>query len=213
MTIFVPLRSASEKEAKFLGKAENRAAGLLAIVGLLAQIKIMTFIYKDLLPFDFSGNSRVWIYQSNRPFSPIEALRVEEKLYAFTSTWQTHGTPVKGYGILLFGQFIVLMADETGTNVSGCSTDSSVHLIKKIEEDFEVSLFDRHDVAFIIDDSIRVIPFSKLKEDNENEWDRSDSLYFNNMVQTKEELENQWIIPVREGWLGKQTGRARSSMH
>jgi hypothetical protein len=173
----------------------------------------MTFKYKELLPFDFAGNSKVWIYQSNRVFSSFEILQIEERLYAFTSKWQSHGTPVKGYGILLFSQFIILMADESASGVSGCSTDSSVHLIKQIEGDFDVRLFDRQEVAFIIHDAVRVIPLSKLKDGSESVLDHADSFYFNNMVQTKEELENQWIIPVHEGWLGKQTLSARSSMN
>jgi hypothetical protein len=35
------------------------------------------------------------------------------------------------------------MADETATGVSGCSTDSSVRLIKEIEKIFGVNMFDR----------------------------------------------------------------------
>jgi len=40
-------------------------------------------------------------------------------------------TPVKGAAYLFFGQFIILMADERVSGISGCSTDSSVRLIKK----------------------------------------------------------------------------------
>jgi hypothetical protein len=35
----------------------------------------------------------------------------------------------------------------------------------------------------------------------ENGFITADTLYFNNLVQTKEELENNWIIPVRSSWL------------
>jgi hypothetical protein len=30
------------------------------------------------------------------------------------------------------------------------------------------------------------------------------TLFFNNVVQSKEELENNWIIPVKESWLAKK---------
>ncbi len=43
------------------------------------------------------------------------------------------------------------MADETASGVSGCSTDSSVHLIKQIEQQTEIRLFDRLNLAFHID--------------------------------------------------------------
>ncbi|HEX4849999.1 MAG TPA: hypothetical protein VFV08_04290, partial [Puia sp.] len=98
----------------------------------------MNLQYERLLPEDFSPSSRVWIYQSSRLFTISEALEIEDLLHEFASHWQSHGTPVKGYGNLFFGQFIILMADESATGVSGCSTDSSVRLIKSIENKFAV---------------------------------------------------------------------------
>ena len=93
----------------------------------------MNLNYQELLPADFAADSRVWIYQSSRLFALQEVLHVEEMLKDFVHNWQSHGSPVKGYGNVFFGQFIVLMADERATGVSGCSTDSSVRLIKQIE--------------------------------------------------------------------------------
>jgi hypothetical protein len=55
----------------------------------------------------------------------------------------------KRAGYLFFGQFIILMADEKATGVSGCSTDSSVRLIKDIEQRFGVNMFDRTTLAFV----------------------------------------------------------------
>ena len=93
----------------------------------------MNWNYQAELPQDFAADSRVWIYQSSRLFTMGEALQIEDLLNTFTENWKSHGTPVKGYGNLFFGQFVVLMADENATGVSGCSTDSSVRMIKEIE--------------------------------------------------------------------------------
>src|ERR1700712_4940093 len=103
----------------------------------------MNIDFKEQIPADFSGDSRVWIYQSSRLFFLSEALQIEEILEQFVSGWKSHGTTVKGYANLFFGQFIILMADESVAGVSGCSTDSSVHVIKEIERLFKVDLFDR----------------------------------------------------------------------
>jgi hypothetical protein len=164
----------------------------------------MNFNYKQLLPADFSNDSRVWIYQSNRLFTINEALQIEVLLEAFAENWKSHGTPVKGYGNLFFGQFIVLMADESATGVSGCSTDSSVHLIKQIEQLFSVNLFDRQLLAFIIKEKVQLLPSSQLNYAVENNFINDESLYFNNTVQTKQELETNWIIPAKNSWLGKR---------
>jgi hypothetical protein len=157
--------------------------------------------HSALLPEDFAGNSRVWIYQSPRLFMLPEALALEEMLEAFVRDWKSHGVPVKGYGNLFYGQFIVLMADETATGVSGCSTDGSVRLIKEIEQRFGVNLFDRLMLAFRIKDKVQMIPLSQLPYALENGFIDEETPYFNNTVQTKEELEDKWLIPLKNSWL------------
>ena len=125
-------------------------------------------------------------------------------LKQFVTDWKSHGDPVKGYANLFFGQFIVLMADETATDVSGCSTDSSVHLIKSIEEKFKVQLFERHNLAFVIKDKIQLLSLGQLEYAIDNDFINGDTLYFNNTVHSKKELLNNWIIPVKDSWLAKK---------
>lgn len=169
----------------------------------------MNLDYKNLLDSDFSPDSRVWIYQSNRLFAISEALEVEDMLHFFTSSWLSHGTKVKGAAHLFFGQFIVLMADEKATGVSGCSTDSSVRLIKEIEKKFGVNLFERTTLAFFIKDKsdsyrIQLLPLLQLQYAFDNSFINEGTLYFNNLVQTKEELESKWIVPIKESWLARK---------
>jgi len=164
----------------------------------------MNLEYKDLLPADFNPASRVWIYQSNRLFTIAEALEIEEMLDVFVRDWKSHGTPVTGYANLFFGQFIILMADESASGVSGCSTDSSVRLIKQIEQLYNVNLFDRLLLAFVVKDKLQTIPVSQLNYAVENNFITADTLYFNNTIQTKQQLENNWIIPAKDSWLSNK---------
>ena len=164
----------------------------------------MNLEYKYLLDGNFHPDSRVWVYQCNRLFSLNEAMETEELLKEFTRQWKSHGTPVKGKVYLFFGQFIVLIADETATGVSGCSTDSSVRLIKDIEERFGVNMFDRTTMAFVVKDKVELLPLSQLQYAFDNGFINSDTLYFNNLVQTKEELESKWIVPIKDSWLARK---------
>jgi len=164
----------------------------------------MNLEYKSLLDKNFSPDSRVWIYQSSRLFTLNEALTIEELLNDFTASWLSHGEAVKGAGYLFFGQFIILMADEKVTGVSGCSTDSSVRLIKDIEQRFGVNMFDRTTLAFVVKDKVQLLPLSQLQYAFDNGFISSNTLYFNNLVQTKEELESNWIIPIKDSWLAKK---------
>jgi hypothetical protein len=164
----------------------------------------MNLAYKHLLDPHFHSSSRVWVYQCNRLFSLQEAFEIEDLLHDFAQQWKSHGTPVKGEAHLFFGQFIVFIADETATGVSGCSTDSSVRLIKDIEQQYKVNLLDRTTLAFIIKDNIQQLPLLQLNYAVENGFINADTLYFNNLVQTKDELENNWIVPIKESWLAKK---------
>ena len=170
----------------------------------------MNLEYKHLLNDNFHPDSRVWIYQSNRLFTLSEALEIEEMLKEFVIQWKSHGIPVKGDAYLFFGQFIVLIADETATGVSGCSTDSSVRLIKDIQQRFNVNMFDRTSLAFLVKDKVQLLPLSQLQHAVENGFINADTLYFNNLVQTKEELESKWIVPVKDSWLKTKISFSKS---
>lgn len=164
----------------------------------------MNIDINEQIPEDFSGDSRVWIYQCSRLFFLSEALQIEELLENFVGQWKSHGTPVKGYANLFFGQFIILMADESAAGVSGCSTDSSVHIIKEIEKLFKVDLFNRQTLAFLIKDKVQLLPLSQLKYAVENNFIDETTTYINNTVTTKNELLQSWLIPVKDSWLAKR---------
>lgn len=161
----------------------------------------MNFEYKHLLPADFDSSSRVWIYQASRLFTLSEALQIEPLLEDLTANWKAHGAPVKGYANLLFGQFIVLMADETATGVSGCSVDSVVRIVQQIEKTYGVEMFNWQNLAFVVKGKVQLIPRQQFSYAFENNFITADTLFFNNVVATKQELENNWIIPVKDSWL------------
>jgi hypothetical protein len=164
----------------------------------------MEFNYQESLPAGFDDSSRVWIYQSNRLFTPAEAIQIDNMLKSFTVNWNSHGIPVNGFAKLFFGYFIVLIADERSSQVSGCSTDSSVHTIREIEKAFDVRLFDRQLLAFLLKDKVQLIPLVQVAPGIAQNLIQPETLYFNNTVLTKKELENNWIIQVRNSWLASR---------
>jgi len=157
--------------------------------------------YIHLLPDDFHPNSRVWIYQSNRLLFMSEALQLEDMLRHFIEEWKSHGNKVKGFGTLFFGQFIILMADESVAGVSGCSTDSSVHFIQMVEKSFNIQLLNRQLMAFWHKEKVQTIPLTQVAYALENGLIDADTLYFNNLADSKDALIHQWLLPVKNSWL------------
>lgn len=156
---------------------------------------------QNIIPADFSENSRVWVYQSSRAFIEREENEINEQLYQFYTQWLSHGEPVKGWAKLVFKQFIVIMADETGTHVGGCSTDSSVRVIKSIERQYEVNMFDRLMLTFLVKGKAEMLPLNQVQYALDKGYIQKDTPLFNNVVGTKKELMNNWLIPLNESWL------------
>lgn len=157
--------------------------------------------FRKFIPNDYNDNSRVWVYQSNRPFTVEEALQIKEQLKGFSLKWHSHGDTVKNFANLFFDRFIVLMADESETIVGGCSTDSSIHFLKNLEKDYKIQLFNRQILAFIINEKVETIPLEKVNTAIEEELINGETFYFNNTILTKQDLLNKWIIPVKDSWL------------
>lgn len=156
---------------------------------------------EELLPEEFSENARVWIYQSSRAFIEKEELEINEQLHQFYAHWQSHGIPVKGWAKLLFKQFIVFIADETDVQVSGCSTDSSVRIVKSIERQYSVNMFDRMMLTFLVDGKAQMLPYNQVQYALDKGYINKDTFLFNNVAGTKKELLNNWLVPLKETWL------------
>lgn len=149
---------------------------------------------------NISENSRVWIYQSNRPFTNSEEEAIKNTLNEFTGQWQAHGEQLAAAAEIRYSRFIILIVDESQAGASGCSIDKSVNLMKEIERHFNLNLFDRFDIAYKANNEVLSINrsgFERLiKEGKVNE----ETIVFNNLVPTLRELNTKWEVPFRDSW-------------
>lgn len=144
--------------------------------------------------------SRVWIYQSNRPFSAQEIEHITKKAITFIEQWTRHGEDLKASFTIKYDHFLVLAVDESFNNVSGCSIDSSVKFIKELEQELQVDLMDKLNVSFKDSSNINIVKLSDFQEYAKRQKITSDTIVFNNMVTTKYEFENQWEVPASKSW-------------
>jgi hypothetical protein len=146
------------------------------------------------------GDSIVWIYQSSREFTPDEEMKISSLIKNFTESWTAHDVGLRASFEIRYHLFIILMIDGKHASASGCSIDKSIHLIRKIENDFSVSLLDRQLFALKKGNNIQVLHRNKFDEMKESGMITSDTIVFNNLVQTREELKTKWELPFRESW-------------
>lgn len=155
-----------------------------------------------LAPFDtLDDSARIWIYQAGRKFTESEKSTISDTLAAFTHAWVAHGNPLKTSFTILYDQFIILAADENFNEASGCSIDSSVRVIRQLDQQFSLSLFDRTKIGFLKNGQPEMIPLHELPRAlAEGMWS-ADSQFFNNVLETKGQLKNGWIVPATQSWL------------
>jgi hypothetical protein len=153
------------------------------------------------IPSDFSNDSRVWIFQCNRPFQEREEIEINEQLHNFYVQWKSHGKEIKAWAKVLYHQFVVVVADETYSGVSGCGTDDMTRVIKSFERQYGVDLFDRLTITFLINEKVEPLPLNQVKYALQKGYIETDTPLFNNLVATKSEFEQGWLTPLNKSWL------------
>jgi hypothetical protein len=154
-----------------------------------------------LVPFDtMPDTARLWVYQGNRELKTEELPEVKARVEAFLSQWKRHGKDLKASYTIRYNQFLVLLVDETVSDVSGCAIDASVSLIKGLEQDLGIDLTDRMLVTFRDGDNINVVPLSQFREFASEGKILGNTLVFNNLITQKSELESDWEVPAQSSW-------------
>jgi hypothetical protein len=154
---------------------------------------------------DMPLHSRVWIYQSIREFSENEITQLKTKAESFISDWTSHGKTMSACIEIFHNRFIIVCVDETTASASGCGIDKSLKFIQQLEKEFNTSLLDRMIVAYrqnveVGEGKIISCHISELKNLIAFPERQKGITVFNNLVNTKEELEQNWEVPLEKSW-------------
>lgn len=146
------------------------------------------------------NNSRVWIYQADREFTVEEIEYICAKAILFIDNWTRHGDDLKGSFTIKYNQFLILGVDEGFNNVSGCSIDSSVRFVQELEKEIKVDLMNKMNVTFKSGDNINVVKLHEFQQFAKEQKITSNTVVFNNMVNTKEDFETNWEVTADKSW-------------
>ena len=143
-------------------------------------------------------DSKVWVYHSNRVFTPVESQEIDTHISSFCNQWVSHNRQLKAAGTVLFDRIILLMVDESMAGASGCSIDSSVAFVKNVELKFSINLFDRMLITYLDGDTLGTTSLHELKQIAEGRTE--EVLIFDNLVKTKQDLIEKGIVPIKGSW-------------
>jgi hypothetical protein len=148
----------------------------------------------------FSENSRVWIYQSDKQLSDVQSAQILDQLNSFAAEWTAHNNQLKAKAEVRYNRFLILIVDETQAGASGCSIDKSVNFMKKLEQQFGINLFDRFNFAYRDGNQVLSTPRHNFEELLKTGKINSDTIVFNNLVHDLNQLGTKWEVPFKDSW-------------
>ena len=153
-----------------------------------------------------ADDARIWIYQANRKFSDAEVFTLKKGLQEFIENWTAHDKDLEGSYLLVSDQFIALAVNDSVNKATGCSIDKSVNFMQIIEQEFQVSLFNRELVSYFEADEPVTVDRSEFEALLSKGQIQQDTLVINNLVFTKGEFIHKWKLPYTESWHEKVFG-------
>lgn len=146
------------------------------------------------------SSTRVWIYQSDKPFEAKEIPKIQQQVQDFAQAWVSHNRQLRAYGNILHNRFIVLMVDESQAGASGCSIDKSVYFLKNLQAQYEVDLFDRMRFSYLDGEEVKTVSRDEFAKLYINGDITGETLVFDTLVNNKADFDTNFVKPLNKSW-------------
>ena len=154
-----------------------------------------------VVTFDkISDESRIWIFQSNQLIPDLDIESLKKQIDIFLSSWTSHGNQLMVASKIKYNLFIIIALDQSRSTASGCSIDKLVSFIKNIENEYRISLLDRLNISFKDKTKISVLRLDDFKRKILEKKINNDTIVFNNLINLKSDLTDNWEIPLNRSW-------------
>ena len=152
------------------------------------------------------GNFRVLIYPASRPFSAKESKAITEKLFDFIAEWKAHGKPLAASFKIEKNQFIVIAVDEEKEMASGCSIDSLNGVMREIDAEYQLGLFDRMKACFVENGEVKTMKLQDFRNAIKNQELSGDIQVFDFSKSSYDDFLEEFLLPLHKSWAGMYLG-------
>lgn len=149
-----------------------------------------------------TNDYRVIIYPASRSFTSKESKVITEKLYDFLATWAAHGKPLSSSFKIEKNQFIIVCVDEEIEVASGCSIDALGQIMREIDAEFQLGLFDRMKASFVENGEVKTLKLQDFKKGLREGEISSDIEVFDFSKNTYVAFLSDFLLPLKRSWAG-----------
>ena len=149
-----------------------------------------------------TNDYRVIIYPASRSFTSKESKVITEKLYDFLATWAAHGKPLSSSFKIEKNQFIIVCVDEEIEAASGCSIDALGQIMREIDAEFQLGLFDRMKASFVENGEVKTLKLQDFKKGLREGEISSDIEVFDFSKNTYVAFLSDFLLPLKRSWAG-----------
>ena len=150
---------------------------------------------------NIAEDSRIWIFQADRPLNDEEISYVQEKMTPFMQEWAAHGNALYGDFKVEQRLFLIVGADEKKSPTSGCSIDALTHKIKELGAALNVDFFNRLAIAYEPSaNDIELVSMNDFKQKIASNEVNFETIVYNNLVNTNADLANNWRTKAKNSW-------------
>ena len=145
-------------------------------------------------------NTKAIIFPASRSINHEENLDILMKIEDFLTSWKAYENPLQSNVCIEYEQFIIICIDENIEPASGCSLDALNNFIRKIEQKYQLELFDRMKAVFLENNTLKTLKLRDFRAALKNKELRSDILIFDFSSNNEEEFSKRFLLPLKESW-------------
>ena len=156
------------------------------------------------VPFEqLDGKSRLWIYQSERPFTSEEVDGLLLEIQNFLEEWTSHNRALQASFQIVENRILVMGVDEGVAGASGCSIDKMMHFIQALEQRHNLSLLNRQLITYRNNGSWETTKLRNFIEGVRTGDISSSTLIYDLLISDKATWQESSTKPVLESWVKK----------
>jgi hypothetical protein len=148
----------------------------------------------------FDPSSQVWIFTAIRPLSLIEQGTIAKKMQIFLEGWSSHGQALKTSYVMLQNQILLVAADQSQGQASGCAIDKLIAVIHDLENELPLNWTDRSKIVLQVEGVVTLTNSSDLKSGQFNMIPEA-TLVYNTAAYTVNQVQNDFLVPALGSWL------------